>query len=164
MMKPASLNGQEIVLTAEGYERIEKELEHLSRVERKAVADRIREAKDFGELTENAEYEDAKTEQAVIEGRILELRQILSHAVILNEDEISTDEVGIGCYVRVRDMDTGEEWEFRMVSPYEADPDEDRISNESPIGEALIGHKVGDVVEANIPAGKVRYQILDIHK
>ncbi|MCS6950008.1 MAG: transcription elongation factor GreA [bacterium] len=163
-MKSPVVNAQEIVLTAEGYARIEKELEHLSRVERKAVADRIREAKDFGELTENAEYEEAKSEQALIEGRLLELRQILSHAVILREEDISTDHVGIGSYVRVRDLDTGEEWEFRMVSPFEADPDEDRISHESPIGEALMGHKVGDVVEVNIPAGKVRYQILDIHK
>lgn len=163
-MKSPVMNAQEIVLTAEGYARIEKELEHLSRVERKAVADRIREAKDFGELTENAEYEEAKSEQALIEGRLLELRQILSNAVILREEDISTDHVGIGSYVRVRDLDTGEEWEFRMVSPFEADPDEDRISHESPIGEALMGHRVGDVVEVDIPAGKVRYQILDIHK
>lgn len=163
-MKAVTLNGQEIVLTAEGYARIEKELEHLSRVERKAVADRIREAKDFGELTENAEYEDAKSEQALIEGRILELRQILSQAVILKDEDISTEHVSIGSYVRVRDLDTGEEWEFRLVSPFEADPDEDRISHESPIGEALLGHKVGEVVEANIPAGKVRYQILQIRK
>lgn len=163
-MKSPVMNAQEIVLTAEGYARIEKELEHLSRVERKAVADRIREAKDFGELTENAEYEEAKSEQALIEGRLLELRQILSHAVILREEDIPTDYVGIGSCVRVRDLDTGEEWEFRMVSPFEADPDEDRISHESPIGEALMGHQAGDVVEVNIPAGKVRYQILEIHK
>jgi transcription elongation factor GreA len=163
-MKAVSLDGQEIVLTAEGYARLEGELEHLSKVERKAVADRIREAKDFGELTENAEYEDAKSEQAIIEGRILELRQVLSQAVILREEDIPTDYVGIGSFVRVRDMDTGEEWEFRMVSPFEADPDEDRISHESPIGGALLGHEVGEVVEANIPAGKVRYQILEIRK
>lgn len=163
-MKATTLNGQEIILTAEGFARLEKELEHLSKVERKAVADRIREAKDFGELTENAEYEDAKSEQALVEGRILELRQILSQAVILKEEDIPTEQVGIGSYVRVRDMDTGDEWEFRMVSPFEANPDEDRLSNETPIGEALLGHKVGDLVEANIPAGKVRYQILDIRK
>lgn len=163
-MKAGSLSEQKIVLTAEGYARMERELEHLSKVERKAVADRIREAKDFGELTENAEYEDAKSEQAIIEGRILELRQVLSQAVILRDEDISTEHVSIGSYVRVRDLDTGEAWEFRLVSPFEADPDEDRLSHESPIGEAVLGHKVGEVVEANIPAGRVRYEILDIRK
>lgn len=158
------LKGQEIVLTEEGYKRLEKELEHLSKVERKAVADRIREAKDFGELTENAEYEDAKSEQALIEGRILELRQILGSAVILRDEDISTEHVSIGSYVSVRELDSQEEWEFRLVSPFEADPDEDRISHESPIGQALLGRKSGETVEINIPAGKVRYQILKIRK
>lgn len=153
-----------IVLTPMGLKKIEEELEHLRTVHRREVADRIRESKQFGEFSENSEYEDAKTEQAFVEGRILELKQILLHAHVVEEDEISTDVVGIGSKVRVRDIATKHEWEYAIVGSVEADPEENRISNESPVGEALMDKKVGDVVEVEIPAGKAKYKIIKISK
>ncbi len=153
-----------VVLTKPGYEKIEKELEHLRTVDRHAVADRIRDAKHFGELAENAEYEDAKNEQAFVEGRIQELRRILQVAHILAEEDIPTDTVGLGSIVKVRDLDMDDEWEFRMVGFIESDPDQDKISDESPIGEALFGKKAGDEVTIFVPDGKIRYRIEGIRK
>jgi transcription elongation factor GreA len=153
-----------IVLTPEGYEKIDKELERLRTVERHAVADRIRDAKQFGEFTENAEYEEAKKEQAFIEGRIQELRHVLQNAQILQDDEVPTDHVGIGSLVTVTDVDTGDEWEFKLVGSFESDPDNDKISDESPIGEALYGKKVGDTVDVTIPDGQIQYRIDNIRK
>jgi transcription elongation factor GreA len=153
-----------IVLTKPGYEKIEKELEHLRTVERPQVADRIRDAKQFGELAENAEYEDAKNEQAFVEGRIQELRRILQNAHILMDEEIPTDMVGLGSIVKVSDLDMDDEWEFRLVGFVESDPDQDKISDESPIGEALLGKQVGDEVTINVPDGQIRYRIESIRK
>jgi transcription elongation factor GreA len=153
-----------IVLTPEGYEKIDKELERLRTVERHAVADRIRDAKQFGEFTENAEYEEAKKEQAFIEGRIQELRHVLQNAQILQDDEIPTDAVGIGSLVTVTEVDTGDEWEFKLVGSFESDPDNDKISDESPIGEALFGKRVGDTVDVTIPDGQIQYRIDQIRK
>jgi transcription elongation factor GreA len=153
-----------IVLTKPGYEKIEKELDHLRTVERHQVADRIRDAKQFGELAENAEYDDAKNEQAFVEGRITELRRILQNAHLLADEEIPTDVVGIGSIVKVIDLDTDDEWEFTLVGFVESDPDQDKISDESPIGEALYGKKVGDEVTIDIPDGQIRYRIENIRK
>jgi transcription elongation factor GreA len=153
-----------IVLTPEGYERIDRELEQLRTVARPQVADRIRDAKQFGEFTENAEYEEAKKEQAFIEGRIQELRHVLQNAAILQDEEIPTDHVGIGSIVSVTDTDTGDDWEFKMVGSFESDPDKDKISDESPIGEALFGKKVGDTVDVIIPDGQIQYRIDSIRK
>jgi transcription elongation factor GreA len=153
-----------IILTAEGYARIEKELEHLRTVERHEVADRIRDAKAFGEFAENAEYDDAKNEQAFVEGRIQELRSIVQNAQILSDDEIPTDMVGLGSVVKVTDLDSEDEWEFRLVGFVESDPDNDRISDESPVGQALLGKKVGDEVTVAIPDGQIRYRIDSIRK
>ncbi len=158
------MSERQLILTPEGLRRIENELRELQTVRRQEVADHIRQAKDLGDVTENPEYEDAKTEQAFLEGRISELKNILKSAVVIDESEIPTDQVGIGSVVRVRDLDTGEEMEFTLVGSYEADPLEDRISNESPIGEALLGRRVGDTVEARVPAGRVRYEILSIRR
>lgn len=154
----------ELVLTAGGLKKIQAELEHLRTVSRKAVADRIRDSKEFGELSENNEYEEAKNEQAFVEGRIIELKRILQNAHIVQEDEISTDYVGIGSKVTVLDMDTDDEWEFTLVGSVEADPTEDRISNESPVGEALVDKKVGDAIEVEVPEGTVKYKITKISK
>src|SRR5438128_858073 len=140
-----------IVLTAEGYERIEKELERLRTVERREVADRIRDSKQFGEFAENAEYEDAKVEQAFVEGRIQDLKRILQVAQILQEADIPTKVVGLGSIVTVHEMGTKEDWEFRLVGSVESDPDNDRISDESPVGQALLGKKVGESVNVRIP-------------
>jgi transcription elongation factor GreA len=153
-----------IILTQPGYDKIEKELDHLRTVERHQVADRIRDAKQFGELAENAEYEDAKNEQAFVEGRIQELRRILQNAHILTDEEIPTDTVGVGSIVKVRDLDMDDEWEFTLVGFVESDPDNDKISDESPIGESLLGKSVGDEVSVTVPDGQIRYRIESIRK
>lgn len=154
----------EIVLTADGLKKIEQELEHLRTVHRREVADRIRDSKQFGEFSENSEYEDAKTEQAFVEGRILELKRILLSAHVIEDDEIQTDEVGIGSKVRVRDMESKDEWVYTIVGSVEADPGENKISNESPVGQALMHKKVGDVVDVQVPAGTAKYKIVKISK
>jgi|YelNatPaOPRAMG01_1025707.scaffolds.fasta_scaffold38616_3 transcription elongation factor GreA len=153
-----------IVLTSGGYQKILKELEHLRTVQRREVADRIRDSKQFGELTENAEYEDAKIEQAFIEGRIQDLKHIIQSAQVLEEDDIPVDTVGLGSIVTVLDLDENEEWEFTLVSSIESNPDEDKISDESPIGEQLFGKRIGDEVSVKIPDGKIRYRIEKIRK
>ena len=154
----------EIVLTKRGLAKIEKELDHLRTVSRPNVADRIRDAKAFGEFAENAEYEDAKNEQAIVEGRIQELRHIVQNSQLLEEEDIPTDLVGLGSIVKVMDLDLNEEWELTLVGFVESDPDNDRISDESPIGQALFGHKVGDSVRVTVPDGIVNYRIDGIRK
>lgn len=155
---------REIVLTAGGLKKIEHELEQLRTVHRKRVADRIRDSKQFGEFSENAEYEDAKIEQAFVEGRIEELKNILAHAHVIEEDEVLTDRVSVGSIVGVKDLETSDEWEYTIVGPVEADPADDKISNESPVGEALMDRTIGDRVEVEIPAGIARYEITSIRK
>lgn len=155
---------KEVVLTARGLKKIEDELEQLRTVHRKRVADRIRESKQFGEFTDNSEFEDAKNEQAFVEGRIEELRQILASARVIDSEDVLTDSVGIGCVVRVKDLENSDEWEWTIVGTVEADPAENRISNESPVGQALMGLKVGDIAEVEIPAGRARYEIVAIRK
>lgn len=153
---------KEIVITREGLKKVQEELEHLRTVHRREVADRIRDSKQFGELSENSEYEDAKTEQAFVEGRILELKRILQSAHVIETDDINTDTVDVGSRVRVRDVKSGDEWEYTIVGSIEADPLENRISNESPVGEALIGKRAGDIVEVETPGGKAEYEIMEI--
>jgi transcription elongation factor GreA len=156
------LTEKQLILTSTGFKRIEAELQELQTVRRHEVANHIRDAKAFGDIAENPEYETAKNEQAFVEGRILELKNILNIAQVVDDTRVPTDAVGIGAKVRVRDLETDEEWDYSIVGSVEADPDEDRISNESPIGQALIGHKVGDVIEIQIPAGVARYEIVAI--
>ena len=153
-----------IVLTLSGHQSIEEELNRLVTVDRHEIANRIRDAKDYGDLTENAEYEAAKNAQAFVEGRILELKSVLSQARILNESEVPTEYVGLGSIITVKDMEYGEDWTVTMVSPYEADPDKDRISDISPIGKALLKRKVGDTVEVKTPGGVTSYEIMQISK
>lgn len=155
---------KEIVLTARGLKKIEDELDQLRTVHRRRVADRIRESKQYGELADNSEFEDAKNEQAYVEGRIDELRQILASARVVETEDVATDEVGVGCVVRVRDLESKDEWEWTIVGTYEADPAEDRISNESPVGQALMGRKVGETAIVDIPAGVAKYEIVAISK
>jgi transcription elongation factor GreA len=158
------LSERQLILTEAGLKRIERELHELQTVRRHEVADHIRAAKALGDVAENPEYETAKTEQAFVEGRILELKNILNIAHIVDELAAPTDEVGIGSVVRVRDLESEDEWDYTIVGSVEADPLEDRISNESPIGEALMGHKVGDAVEVDVPDGKARYEIVRISR
>jgi transcription elongation factor GreA len=155
---------KEIMLTASGLKKIEQELEQLRTVHRKRVADRIRDSKQFGEFSENSEYEDAKIEQAFVEGKIEELKRVLMHAHVIEVDEVLTDQVGVGTIVKVRDLETSDEWEYTIVGSIEANPSEDKISNESPVGEALMDRKIGDRVEVEIPAGVARYEVVGIRK
>ena len=154
---------EEIVLTAVGYKELADELENLRTTERRDVADRIRDAITYGELTENSEYEDAKNAQAFLEGRIEDLKHIMQLARPLELEEVPTDHVGLGSVVTVKD-DYDDDWEFTMVSPVEANPNRDKISGESPVGEALFGKKVGDVVSVNTPGGRTKYEIKAIRK
>lgn len=155
-------DNEEIMLTPVGYKELTDELNKLLTVERRDVADRIREAITYGELTENSEYEDAKNAQAFLEGRIEDLRHILQVSRPMDMDEVPTDHIGLGSIVTVNDED--EDWEFTMVSPVEADPGRDKISDESPVGEALYGKRVGDVVSVKAPAGKATYRVVAIRK
>jgi len=156
-------DNEEIVLTPDGYRELMDELEKLTTTERRDVADRIRDAITYGELTENSEYEDAKNAQAFLEGRIEDLKHIMQIARPLDYEEIPTDRVGLGSIVTIRD-ETAEDWEFTLVSPVEANPIKEKISDESPVGEALFGKKVGDAVTVTVPAGKSRYEIVGIRK
>lgn len=156
------MSERQVVLTLAGVKKIEEELRELQTVRRAEVAESIRQAKDLGDVAENPEYETAKTEQAFLEGRIAELKSILSSSLIIDDEDVRTDIVGIGSVVTVKDLDQDDEWVFTLVGSFEADPDEDRISNESPIGEAVLGAKPGDQVEAETPAGKIRLEIVSI--
>jgi transcription elongation factor GreA len=154
----------EIVLTPRGHDKLEQRLDYLRNVQRREVAERIRDSKQFGDLTENAEYEDAKTEQALVESQISELRRVLQIAQVLDYNTIPTDYVGIGSIIKMTSLDDGDEWEFTLVGSVEADPDNDLISDESPIGEALVGKSVGDKVCIQVPNGAVQYRIDSIRK
>jgi transcription elongation factor GreA len=153
------LNEKEIVLTAEGLAKLQNELDELKTVHRKEVNDRIRQAKEYGDLSENAEYEDAKQEQAFIEGRILKLEAMIRNSRLLDESEYASDEVHLGATVKVKDLKNNEAYEFHIVGSAEADPSSKRISNESPLGHALIGHKKNETVDVSTPRGVVKYKI-----
>jgi len=133
-------------------------------VKRREVAERIKIAIGYGDISENSEYEDAKNEQAFIEGRIITLEKMLRNARIINNDEIDTDTVSIGSIVTVEDVEFGDTMEFVIVGTAEADPSQNKISNESPVGKAILGKKKGDIVDVNVPAGIIKYKIVDIKK
>ena len=156
------MNDKETVLTPEGLAKLEQELDELRSVHRREVNDRIRQAKEYGDLSENAEYEDAKQEQAFIEGRILKLEAMIRNARLIDESEYVADEVHLGAVVKVRELKKNEPYEFSVVGSAEADPANHRISNESPLGRALIGHKKGTTVDVATPRGFVKYKIESI--
>jgi transcription elongation factor GreA len=147
-----------VLLTQEGLRQLEEELDYLKRVKRREVAERIKEALDFGDISENSEYDDAKNEQAFVEGRIAELEARLRNAEIIDKDE-NTDNVSLGCTVKLKDIETGDLFEFTLVGSTEADPAKSKISNESPVGRAIIGRRKGEVVNVNAPAGNIAYRI-----
>ncbi|HOM03462.1 MAG TPA: transcription elongation factor GreA [Acetivibrio sp.] len=155
---------KEVVLTYEGLQKLEQELENLKTVKRREVAERIKQALSFGDISENSEYDEAKNEQAYIEGRIFQLENMLKNAKVIDEDDIKTDVVGIGSKVKVLDMEFDEEVEYYIVGSTEADPSQYKISNESPVGKALIGQKQGSVVEVMVPDGVIKFKILEINK
>jgi transcription elongation factor GreA len=153
------LNDKETVLTKEGLTKLEEELDELKSIHRREVNDRIRQAKEFGDISENAEYEDAKQEQAFVEGRILKVEAMIRNARIIDESEFSTDEVHLGATVKVKDTKSGSSMEFTIVGSTEADPTNQRLSNESPLGKALIGRKKGESLDVQTPRGVSNYKI-----
>ncbi|HHW98956.1 MAG TPA: transcription elongation factor GreA [Firmicutes bacterium] len=155
---------KEILLTAEGLKKLEDELDYLKNVRRREVADRIKTAISFGDISENSEYDDAKNEQAFLEGRIAALEKNLRHVRLIDANEITIDQVGIGTTVRLRDLDHEDEIEYTLVGSPEANPMQGRISNVSPVGKSLMGCRVGDVVEVEVPAGILRYEVLEIRR
>lgn len=154
---------QEILLTKEGLARLEQELEMLKTQKRREVAERIKAARELGDISENSEYDDAKNEQAFIEGRIAALEKTLRRARVVSSDEAQDGAVVLGSRVRVRDLDLGEEMEYRVVGSAEADPSNNRISNESPVGKALMGHREGEIVSVKVPDGTIQLEILKVY-
>lgn len=161
---PEQQKEKEITLTREGFKKLEARLDHLKTHQRREVADRIRQAKEFGEIGENSEYEDAKSEQAFVEGEILNLENMLRHAKIIDESDIHTDVISVGSVVQLRDLDSSEDIEFQIVGTNEADPAIGRISDESPLGAALQGQKKSSVVEVKVPDGLFKYKVMKITK
>ncbi len=158
------MSEKEVLLTPAGLKKLEDELEQLKSVKRKEVAERIKLAISYGDISENSEYEDAKNEQAFVEGRIITLEKMLRNARVIHEEEVDTQVVSIGSTVKVRDVEFKEDIEYVIVGSAESDPIENKISNESPVGKALLGKRVGSKVEVQVPAGKIEYEVLEIHK
>lgn len=156
------MSDKEVLLTPDGLKKLEEELENLKSVKRREVAERIKVAIGYGDISENSEYEDAKNEQAFIEGRIITLEKMLRNARIINNDELDPEIVNIGSTVVVEDLEFGDTMEYKIVGSAESNPNENKISNESPVGKAIIGRKKGEVVEVSVPAGIIQYKILDI--
>ncbi|MFC4303127.1 transcription elongation factor GreA [Cohnella boryungensis] len=156
------MSDKEVLLTQEGLKKLEDELENLKSVKRREVAERIKVAIGYGDISENSEYEDAKNEQAFIEGRIITLEKMLRNARIINHEEIDLETVSIGSTVVVEDLEYGDSMEYTIVGTAESDPLNNKISNESPVGKAIIGKKKGTTVEVSVPAGIIQYKIVDI--
>ena len=152
------------ILTYAGLKQYEDELQNLKVFKRKEVAQKIKEAREQGDLSENAEYDAAKDEQRDIEARIEELEKLLKNAEVVVEDEIDLDKINVGCKVKVRDLEFDEDMEFSIVGSTEANSLQNKISNESPVGQALIGKKVGDIVDVEPQMGTLQYQVLELQR
>ena len=157
---------KEVILTPDGYKKLQAEIENLSTVRRREVAERIRIAREFGDIAENAEYDSAKNDQAHLEARIATLEERLGNARVVTKKEITaaqrSGEVSVGTKVKLKDMASNKSFEYHIVGSAEADPAEMKLSNESPVGKAIIGHKKGDVVEVSAPRGTLKYKIMEI--
>lgn len=151
------------ILTEEGLKKIEQQLENLKSVRRIEVAQRIKQAIDFGDISENSEYDDAKNEQAFIEGEILRLEKVLRESDVIHETkDDGSGIIRLGSKVSIRDLEFKEDENYTIVGSAEADVSDGKISNESPVGAAILGHKIGDVVNVNVPAGILKYKIIDV--
>ncbi len=155
---------KQVLLTDEGLKKLEAELEELKTVKRKEIAEKIKVALSFGDLSENSEYDEAKNDQAMIESRISTIENMLKNVKVIDEDDLTTEHIHVGSKVRVRDVEFDEVCEYQIVGSNEADPADGRISDESPVGKGLLGHKVGERVEVETPAGPMAYEILEISK
>jgi transcription elongation factor GreA len=153
---------KEVILTPNGHAKLKEEIEHLSTVKRREVAERIKQAREFGDIAENSEYDDAKNEQAMLEHRIATLQERLKAARVIEANEVTTDVVSVGTIVRLRDVDAKETIEYTIVGSAEANPAEQKLSNESPVGRAILGRKKGETVDVVAPRGSLKYKIMDI--
>jgi transcription elongation factor GreA len=153
---------KEVILTKEGYEKLRKEIEYLSSSKRREVAERIRHAREFGDIAENSEYDDAKNEQAMLEHRIATLEERMLAARVISKKDVAKDIVSVGSTVRLRDVEAHKTFEYKIVGSAEANPSENKLSNESPVGKAIIGHKKGETVEVTAPRGSLKFKILEI--
>jgi len=158
------MSNNQVILTEDGLKEKQTKLEYLKTVKRAEISEQIKEARAFGDLSENAEYDEAKNEQARVETEIAQLEKLLRNAVILDDKSIDSTAVNIGAYVRILDMEFKEEEEYLIVDSVEADTDKKRLSNESPVGSALMGKKVGDIATVTTPTGTINFKILNIHK
>ena len=155
---------KQYVMTYEGVKKLEDELEYLKTVKRKEITEKIKVALGYGDLSENSEYDEAKNDQAFTEGRIVTLENMLKNAVVVDESEIPHDIVSVGSKVRVKDFEFDEEVDYTIVGSAEADPMNFKISNDSPVGKALIGRKIGEIVEVQVPDGVNKFEILEISR
>ena len=145
-----------------GYEKLVEEREYLVTVKRKEVAQKLKEARSFGDLSENAEYDEAKNEQAILESKINELELLIANAIVVEDDEISTDEIGVGSIIKIKDLELNEIENLQIVGTTESDPKNGKISDESPIGKAALRKKVGDIFEVEAPAGVLKFEVIEI--
>ncbi len=164
MERGSAVMAKKVLLTSEGLKKLQDELDNLKNVRRKENTAALKIAKSFGDLSENSEYDEAKNEQAEIEARISEIENMLKNAEIIDEDGVATDVASIGSKVTVKDLDDGEVTEYLIVGSTEADPMKGKISDESPVGSSLLGHKVGEVVSVEAPMGVLEYEIVNISK
>lgn len=155
---------KKIILTYQGLKDLETEIQHLKIVTRKEIAEKIKEARAQGDLSENAEYDAAKEEQAEVEARIVQIEKLLKNVEVIDEDEVDLSEISVGCKVRLFDVEFDEEIDYAIVGSTEADPLRNKISNESPVGKALLGKKVGDEAVVNTQAGVLKFKVLEIHR
>ena len=153
---------KEVILTPEGYKKLKEEIEHLSNDKRREVAERIRVARQFGDITENSEYDDAKNDQALLEHRIAILEERMANSRVITKKDVAKDVVSVGSKVKLRDVAAKETVEYYIVGSAEANPAENKLSNESPVGKAIIGHKKGETVEVAAPRGKMKFKIMEI--
>ena len=153
---------KEVILTSEGYKKLKDEIEYLSNDKRREVAERIRIARQFGDIAENSEYDDAKNDQALLEHRIAVLEEKFANARVISKKDVAKDVVSVGSHVKLRDMGANKTFEYRIVGSAEANPAEQKLSNESPVGKAIMGKKKGEVVEVAAPRGSLKFKILEI--
>lgn len=151
-------------MSREGFNRIQEELENLVTVKRKEVAEKLKEARSYGDLSENAEYDEAKNEQGMLEAQIADLEMLIASAVIVDDDSANLDEVGIGSVVKLKDFEFNEIVEYQIVGSTESDPDAGKISDESPIGRACLKKRIGDIFEVEVPVGTLKFEVLDINR
>jgi len=151
-------------ISREGYNKLEKDLEYLISVKRSEVAEKLKEARSFGDLSENAEYDEAKNEQGILEARIAELELYIANAEVIEDDAVSVDEVGVGSIIKLKDVELNEIEVLQIVGSTESNPDKGKISDESPIGKTAMRKRVGDIIEVEAPVGMIKFEILEISK